>query len=322
MRHTAPIAAISALALYALGLTGLDADARDRRDENRERLRERLADERSADGPATSSLKGGEAMTLAGRSVVIWGLTEDANASPSPLVIFSHGDGGCATQLSFLTQSLADAGYIVIAPNHADARCGKRKGKAGRKTDTSESAADPPFRDPESWTDEAHANRRDDVQAILEAAIADPRFSIDPDQIGLVGHSLGGYTSLGLAGGWESWRTPSIRAVVALSPVCNPFTSTTGLGGIGVPVQFQGGTRDAGVTPSVRRANGCYDQTPGPASYVEFKGAGHFAWTDGQTGHHDDIERYTLAWLDHHLRGSPAAALPQRAAGVSDQRSK
>jgi predicted dienelactone hydrolase len=320
MRYAAQIAAISALVLYTLGLPGFDADARDRRD-GRERLRERLEEKRGADAPTSSDLKGGEAMTLAGRSVVVWGLTEDAASNASPLVIFSHGDGGCATQSSFLTQSLAEAGYIVIAPNHADARCGKRKGKTGRRNDAGESA-DPAFRDPESWTDEAHANRRDDVQAILDAAISDPRFPINPDQIGLVGHSLGGYTSLGLAGGWDSWRTPSIRAVVALSPVCNPFTSTTGLGGVGVPVQFQGGTRDAGVTPSVRRANGCYDQTPEPASYVEFKGAGHFAWTDGQSDHHDDITRYTIAWLDHYVRGRPAAALPARPSSVSDQRVK
>src|SRR3954470_9445885 len=40
-----------------------------------------------------------------------------------PLILFSHGFGGCAQQSNTLTQSLADAGYAVLAPNHKDEGC-------------------------------------------------------------------------------------------------------------------------------------------------------------------------------------------------------
>src|SRR4029078_10886352 len=51
------------------------------------------------------------------------------NAAPErnrryPLIVFSHGWGGCATQSVFLTEQLARAGYVVAAPNHQDAGCG------------------------------------------------------------------------------------------------------------------------------------------------------------------------------------------------------
>jgi len=38
-----------------------------------------------------------------------------------PLVLFSHGLGGCGLQSTFLTEELARRGYVVAAPDHADA---------------------------------------------------------------------------------------------------------------------------------------------------------------------------------------------------------
>src|SRR4051812_32452118 len=37
-----------------------------------------------------------------------------------PLILFSHGFGGCAQQSYSLTKRLAEAGYAVLAPNHRD----------------------------------------------------------------------------------------------------------------------------------------------------------------------------------------------------------
>ena len=36
-----------------------------------------------------------------------------------PLVLFSHGLGGCGLQSTFLTEELARRGYVVAAPDHA-----------------------------------------------------------------------------------------------------------------------------------------------------------------------------------------------------------
>src|SRR5688500_10751864 len=53
-------------------------------------------------------------------------VAQDAPAADCPrvpLVLFSHGLGGCALQSLFLTEELARHGYIVAAPDHNDAVC-------------------------------------------------------------------------------------------------------------------------------------------------------------------------------------------------------
>jgi malonyl CoA-acyl carrier protein transacylase len=46
---------------------------------------------------------------------------------------------------------------------------------------------------------------------------------VDTERIGAIGHSLGGYTVLGLAGGRASWREQRVRAVLGLSPYVAPY---------------------------------------------------------------------------------------------------
>ena len=77
------------------------------------------------------------------------------------------------------------------------------------------------------------------------------------------------------------------------------------LGEMGLPVMYQGGTLDIGITPFVAKAGGVYDQTQPPKYYVELDGAGHMAWTDLRSTYHQAVIDYTLAFLDHYLKGKP-----------------
>jgi hypothetical protein len=54
---------------------------------------------------------------------------------------------------------------------------------------------------------------------------------------------------------------------------------------------------------------GAYDLSPMPKFYVELKGAGHFVWTDLRRTFHDPIVAYSIAFLDHYVRGSDASPL-------------
>lgn len=56
---------------------------------------------------------------IAGLDVAVW--LPPHTPAPSPLVVFSHGFHGRNTQSEFIMQSLAEAGYLVIAPNRKDA---------------------------------------------------------------------------------------------------------------------------------------------------------------------------------------------------------
>jgi predicted dienelactone hydrolase len=249
---------------------------------------------------------------VAGMQVALW-LPASNTPGPWPVIIFSHGFHGCNTQSRFLVQALADAGYAVFAPNHKDAACHNLRAWLTRPEVS--------FRDPSQWSDATYADRAQDIEKLIDTLSADPRFRDAPydwKHVGLVGHSLGGYTVLGLGGGWAHWKDPRVKAILALSPYSAPFVNKETLSGLAAPVMYQGGTRDFGITPYINKGNGAYPQSPAPKYYVEFEGAGHLAWTDLNPKYQAAIIDYSRAFLDRYLRGTPfPPALAQPHEGVS-----
>jgi predicted dienelactone hydrolase len=211
-------------------------------------------------------------------------------------------------------EALAEAGYLVLAPNHQDAQCGSaRRGEPGG------SRPEGPFHDHQKWNDAKYKDRGADIRVVLDAALQSNTFQgvrVDPERIGIAGHSLGGYTALGLAGAWPSWKDARIKAVLAMSPYCSPYFKSGDLAHLSVPVMYQGGTLDLGITPTVRRSQGAYDLSSTPKYYVEFDGAGHFAWTNLNRTYQGTINRYSVAFFDRYLKGQtspdPLAALTVR----------
>ncbi len=246
-------------------------------------------------------------INVGSRDVAVW---KPAGAAPEagfPVVVFSHGFTGCNTQSVFLMEALANAGYLVVAPNHADARCGsaRRAGAGGWRPEE-------PFQKAEEWSEATYKDRRADIEAVLNAVLSEKSFQgvrVDAGRVGIAGHSLGGYTALGVAGAWKSWKDPRIKAVLALSPFNTPFLAKGDLGGMNVPVMYQGGTLDLGISPTVRRPNGAYDRSAAPKYYIEFQGAGHLAWTDLNPVFHSLIDRYSVAFFDRHLADARPDAL-------------
>lgn len=237
-------------------------------------------------------------IAIAGRDVALWKPLGPAPAAGYPVVVFSHGFGGCNTQSTFLMEAFAHAGYFVLAPDHADALCGGVRNLHVIRPEK-------PFGDSEKWSDATYKGRAADIRAVLDAALRGTSFEgvpTDPRRVGLAGHSLGGYTVLGLAGAWPSWKDARIKAVLALSAFCTPYISKGSLGRMNVPVMYQGGTLDFGITPTVRRFNGAYDLSAAPKYYVEFDGAGHFAWTNLIKKYRDSIDVYSVAFFDRHLK--------------------
>lgn len=99
-----------------------------------------------------------------------------------PLVVFSHGRGGTGPAYVNTLKLWASAGYVVVAPTYPL---------------TSALTPDEPK------TDDL-INQPADVSYLIDWALSfdddDPLAGlIDPDRIGLAGHSLGGFTSLAAA---------------------------------------------------------------------------------------------------------------------------
>jgi predicted dienelactone hydrolase len=240
---------------------------------------------------------------LAGMTVYYWQPSKSAKNGKSPLIIFSHGLAGCGRQSSHIMTALAEQGYWVFAPNHQDARCGLFSSSSSTKKAKSNVS----FSDISTWTDQAYIDRRDDIMAVIEALKANPQFAnaIDFERLGLIGHSLGGYIALGLAGARKNWQMDGIKAVMAMSPYTVPYNVQATLSGLAVPVMYQGADEDSWMTPSLKGASGSYAQSPAPKVFVEFKGFGHLGWTDLRRYVQADIIAYTLAFLDYYVKGDP-----------------
>lgn len=247
-----------------------------------------------------------------------------------PVLVFSHGLGGCGTQSVFITEQLARNGFIVAAPDHQDAGCSV-DGSGTPKLVGPEAS----FFQPERWTDKTHDDRKDDVNRVLEWVLRGQDFSAraDPERIGMVGHSLGGYTALGLAGAWTSWKDPRFKAMVLLSPYLLPFLVQNRLAEIDVPLMYQGAQLDLGVTPFVNSDKGAYNLAQPPRFFMELKGGNHFEWTVALCGGLSTVEQclalkpnarlivsYALEFLNRYLRQDLGALARLDPSGVAGYR--
>ena len=195
-----------------------------------------------------------------------------------PLLVFSHGYGGCGTQSVFLTEQLARYGYIVAAPDHADAGCSVAD-PGGPSPTISLTGSTPPFTDPQEWNSTSYYNRYVDNENTINGMLAQPEFGpqIDPTRIAMSGHSLGGYDTFAMIGGWSSWYDDRLKVGLMFSPYIMPFLdaipSTVPIPH--VPQMYQGGTDDVFITPYIMESGGQYAQAQVPKIFLELQGAGH-----------------------------------------------
>lgn len=98
-----------------------------------------------------------------------------------PLVVLSHGVNGTGVQYAWLAAALAERGAVVAAPLHPGTNFKEKKSQNTAKL----------------W------ERPRDMTRVIDALFVDKKWSefIDFDHVIAMGHSMGGYTALALAGG-------------------------------------------------------------------------------------------------------------------------
>lgn len=95
-----------------------------------------------------------------------------------PLVVLSHGFGGHQGNLAWLAGALAEAGHVIAALDHPG-------------TTTRQMRPGEPM---------ALASRAADIGRVIDALVATRPALIDADRIAVIGHSLGAWTAMQLAG--------------------------------------------------------------------------------------------------------------------------
>ncbi|PWT98551.1 MAG: hypothetical protein C5B51_29075 [Terriglobia bacterium] len=188
-----------------------------------------------------------------------------ATCAQFPLVVFSHGWSGCGTQSVFLTEELARRGYIVAAPDHADHGCSVDGQGSQDFKEINGFFGFKDFVNYPVWDANEGAYRNVDIKTVLDWLLASSPWKdqINTSQIAMSGHSFGGYTSFAKIGGWKTWLDTRFKAGIMYSPFIQGFeatntnrccgdSTTSTVANPTVPMLFQGGTLDIGITPCVK----------------------------------------------------------------------
>jgi predicted dienelactone hydrolase len=192
------------------------------------------------------------------------------------LVVVSHGGGGSSLTYRNLAAHLARTGFAVALLEHP--------GNSRSDNSLNGTAAN-------------LENRPRHIRLAIDAAFADNTVGalLSGDRVALIGHSMGGYTSLAVAGGRPMTgplETPPggrpvsipvlsdhrVRALVLLAPACGWFSSEAALANVDVPILMLTAEKDELAahlhTDLVKHGV----RNPGRVDHKVIPGAGHHAF--------------------------------------------
>lgn len=168
-----------------------------------------------------------------------------STAGPRPLIVFSHGHGGIAIQSTRLMEQLASHGFVVVAPSHTG-------------NTQADDTAIPPTNVPIA---QAMLDRVPDVSFVIDHLLArnttidDPFFGrIDGLNVGVTGHSLGGFTALAVKSGYQGILPDArVDAILPIAPAATAISDAE-LANVTVPTLFLTGTLDPLLAEEIRAA--------------------------------------------------------------------
>lgn len=219
-----------------------------------------------------------------------------------PLIVFSHHSGGTRLSSTFLCAHLASHGYVVAAMDHSEVAAPELV-RAGDETDSDRAVR----------IDNIIGSRVPDVRFLLDHLLAGDATArnadvpaLDESCVGVVGHSLGGWTVLSAV---ES--DARIRAAVALAPGGSPRP----MPGVlpltlsfnrhrDVPILFLAAANDTPIP--LDRVIDVFDDTPGSKRMFVLARADHQHFVDAVEEEHEAIRAMSFpgsaAWIPEAMR--------------------
>jgi pimeloyl-ACP methyl ester carboxylesterase len=217
---------------------------------------------------------------------------------PYPLVIFGHGFGETPAAYALLQDAWARAGYIVAAPVFPL---------------TGASA-------PGGLNEPDLVNQPADVSFVISRLLAESARAtgslhglIAPNLIAVSGQSDGGDTALADAYN-PAVRDRRVRAAVILSGAEIPYPpGAFSFPRHGPPLLATQGTADTINLPSATSM--FFALAPHPKFQLDLLGATHLPPYQNPGAYLTIVERVSIAFLDHYLKGQPSALHTMLAAG-------
>ena len=203
-----------------------------------------------------------------GPFTVTAGLNAPVAAGQFPVVVISHGSGGNRLGYLTLAQALAEAGCIVLMPEHF----GNNRDDNFLEGKTRNLELRP--RHISLCIDDIAGN-----EILADAVLA--------DQVAVIGHSMGGYTALAVAGGqvWNAakrkvpvLRDDRVRGLVLMAPATAWFTPDTSLADVTTPMLIYQAEHDLFTPPehTARVMSQVPDRTKITCHHIE--NAGHYSF--------------------------------------------
>lgn len=222
-----------------------------------------------------------------------------AHAGSYPVVVFSHHSGGHRRAATFLCTHISSHGYVVAALDHSEVSAPELR--AAQNESAEQKAAR--MRD-------MIASRVPDARFLLDRLLSETASESDarpdPARVGVVGHSFGGWTALGVPE-----ADPRFRAIVALAPGGSsnprpgilPLTLTFAWGR-DIPVLYLVAAED--VCLPLAGMHELFDRTPATRRMLILRRADHMHFMDNVEEMHELVRRMPfpeeLAWLPREMR--------------------
>ncbi len=229
-----------------------------------------------------------------GRSLIteVWYPKPEAGKpnGPYPLIVFAHGFMAFRTQSVYLTSHLASHGYFVVSPDFPlSGMAGYTKNRGGADIGDV-------------------INQPGDVSFLIDKFL---EFSntpgnqfagmIDPNEIGVTGHSLGGMTTILSSEGIMA--DSRVQAAAPLSPIACFFEPEYFNVKRHVPIIIMTGTSDI-ITPFDANARQTYANVKTPKYLVGIKGGTHVGFIDFNVPEKQALDAFmTMAGLSKILQG-------------------
>jgi len=268
-----------------------------------------------------------------------------AEGGPFPLVLFCHGGFGCALNSAFFTEYLASHGFVVVAPDFEDTIPPDftRQLAFSRLGDGNVAPPLLVLRALKKFLDVLNGDREQCLSYMTKFRWQPARFLtdqmlaanreegcpfrglIDENSVGIMGHSLGGLTSLGVIGTRPELHDKRIKAALIFSAPVYPVEE--GIGKIAMPVMVMYGDNDPNALGPQYPRRLLYERGRAPRFCMVLKNATHFAFGNtrcrdlsalrGSSPQARVIEDYGTAFFRRYLKDDrEAEALLSRTDGA------